>query len=446
MTRKFVLAAALALAGGSSAAQSTLAPEEARMTAAQLLARGQAQAAVDITDMLIRRDPEDATSLILNAHARRTLGDARNARRAARQGYQASDRPVERYGAAMAMAQALSSDGAKTRAQFWLRRAAHVAPDEQTRARAIRDYRYVSMTNPWSVDLSFSIDPSDNVNGAPSDNTFVLGGLIFTNPAAVPISGFVLRQNTSLRYNFDISQTRRSFAALNWTESHTVFTDDDVPAGVDASDYAFRRVQAEVGRDFTTGPKAPRQTVSLSFGRLWSGENPLADEITANWRQTYARPENRLFSWNAQLGYSHRKDDDSRSGVTGILSASWARPTAAGGKVAWNAELGRTDTDSRALTHNAVTLGLQYTFANPVLGATAQVALTAQAKHYDDPLYTAEPRADLGAAVSTSLLFTDFDSYGFAPKLTFEARKTTSNVTRFETESFGLNMGFQSLF
>jgi hypothetical protein len=213
MTRKFVLAAALALAGGSSAAQSTLAPDEARMTAAQLLARGQAQAAVDITDMLIRRDPEDATSLILNAHARRTLGDARNARRAARQGYQASDRPVERYGAAMAMAQALSSDGAKTRAQFWLRRAAHVAPDEQTRARAIRDYRYVSMTNPWSVDLSFSIDPSDNVNGAPSDNTFVLGGLIFTNPAAVPISGFVLRQNTSLRYNFDISQTRRSFAA-----------------------------------------------------------------------------------------------------------------------------------------------------------------------------------------------------------------------------------------
>jgi len=89
---------------------------------------------------------------------------------------------------------------------------------------------------------------------------------------------------------------------------------------------------------------------------------------------------------------------------------------------------------------------MQYTFAKPVLGATAQVALSAQAKQYDDPLYGPDPRADLGAVVSTSLVFTDFDTYGFAPKLTLEARKTNSNVTRFETENFGLNMGFQSLF
>ena len=446
MIRRLTLATALAVLGGHGAAQSTLAPEEARLTAAQLLTRGQAKASVDITNMLILRDPKDATSLILNAHGKRTLGDHRSAQRAARRGWQASDRPVERYGAAMAMAQALSSDGAKTRAQFWLRRAAHVAPDEQTRARAVRDYRYVSMTNPWSVNLSFSIDPSDNVNGAPTDNTFVLGGLIFTNPSAVPISGFVLRQDTSLRYNFGITQTHRNFAALNWTESHTVFTEDDVPAGVDASDFAFRRLQAEVGRDFTTGPNAPRQTVSLSFGRLWSAEEPLADEVKLNWRQTYARPENRLFSWNARLGYSDRKDSAARSGVSATLGANWARPTEDGGRLSWNAELGRTDTDSRAITHNALTLGLQYTFAKPLLGATAQVAMTAQAKQYDDPLYSAEPRADLGASISTSLLFTDFDTYGFAPKLTFEARKTTSNVSRFETESFGLNMGFQSLF
>jgi len=447
MMQRFTFAVALSLlASSQSAAQSTLAPDEARLAAAQLLARGHTQAAVDITDLLILRDPEDATSLILNAHARRTLGDVRHAQRSARRGWRVSDRPVERYGAAMAMAQALSTDGAKTRAQFWLRRAAHVAPNAQTHARAVRDYRFVSLTNPWSVGLSFSIDPSDNVNGAPSDNTFVLGGLIFTNPAAVPISGFVLRQNTSLRYNFGISQTQRNFAALDWTESHTVFTDDNVPEGAEASDYAFRRLQAKVGRDFTTGPDAPRQTVSLSFGRLWSAESPLADEVQLDWRRTYTQPQKRLFSWNAQLGYSHRKDSDTRSGVTAAVGANWTRLLQNGGKVAWNAELGRTDTDSSALTHNALTLGLQYTFARPLLGATAQVALTAQAKNYDDPLYFPEPRADVGAAFSTSLLFTDFDTYGFAPKLTFEARKTTSNVTRFETESFGLNMGFQSLF
>jgi len=447
MMQKLALAAAMSLTvGGHGAAQSTLEPEAARLTAAQLLSRGHAQAAAQITDVLVLRDPKDSTSLILNAHARRTMGDNTRARQAARQGWQTADRPVERYGAAMAMAQALSSDGAKTRAQFWLRRAAHVAPDARTRARAIRDYRYVSTTNPWSVNLSFSFDPSDNVNGAPSDNTFVLGGLIFTNPTAVPISGVVLRQNTALRYNFGISSTERNFVALNWTESHTVFTDNDVPLGVSASDFAFRRVQAQFGRDFTTGPEAPRQTLSLSIGRLWSANDPLADEVKVDWRQTYARPEQRLFSWNAGFGYSHRKDSDLRSGVTATLGSYWARPTASGGRLSWNAEVGRTDTDSRALTHTTLSAGVQYTFAEQVLGATAQIALNAQAKQYDDPLYGPDPRADLGAVVSTSLVFTDFDTYGFAPKLTFEARKTNSNITRFETENFGLNMGFQSLF
>lgn len=447
MTRVAVLALALALTGGGhGAAQSTLAPEEARLKAAQMLAGGQAKLAADITDVLILRDPGDGPSLILNAHAKRTLGDMDGAQEAARRGWQASTRPVERYGAAMAMAQALASDGAKTRAQFWLRRAAHEAPDDRTRARAIRDYRYVARTNPWSIHLSFSITPSDNVNGAPSDNTFVLGGLIFTNPAAVPIDGAVLRQDLRLRYNFDASQTRRSFAALNWTESHTVFTDDDVPAGVQESDFAFRRLQLQIGQDFTAGPEAPRNTLALSIGRLWSGEAPLADELRLNWRQARALSPVQMFSWNAGLGYAHRKDADSRSGFTATLGTDWARVLDGGARLAWSAELGRTETDSAALTHDALTLGVQYTFGQPILGATTQVSLAAEAKAYDDPLYGAEPRADLGAVLSTSLLFSNFDSYGFAPKLTFEARRTTSNVSRFETESFGVNMGFQSLF
>ncbi len=190
----------------------------------------------------------------------------------------------------------------------------------------------------------------------------------------------------------------------------------------------------------------PRQTVSVSYGRLWSANDPLSDEIKLNWRQTYARPENRLFSWHAGLGYSDRKDSAVRSGVTASLGAQWARPLANGDRLSWNAEIGRTDTDSRAITHNAMSLGVQYSFSQPVLGAQAQISLSAQAKRYDDALYGPEARADLGATFSTSLLFVDFDTYGFAPKLTLEARKTTSNVNRFETQNFGLSMGFQSVF
>ena len=61
--------------------------------------------------------------------------------------------------AALAVAQALSSEGARTRAQLWLRRAMQVAPTKRQKALAVRDFRYVRLRNPWSTRLSFSVAP-----------------------------------------------------------------------------------------------------------------------------------------------------------------------------------------------------------------------------------------------------------------------------------------------
>jgi hypothetical protein len=431
---------------GLAEAQVTLGPDDARLAAARLLAAGQYAQAADITTVLIARDGEDAASLILHAHGMRNLRRHDAAQEAARRAWQAADRDLDRYGAALAMAQALSSDGHQTRAQFWLRRAAHVAPAPQMRARAIRDYGFVRKINPWSVSLSFGITPSDNVNNAPRDNTIVLGGLVFTNPSAVPVSGLEVQTDTTLRYNFAEATRHRNFAALRWTESHVVFTDDTVPAGVRASDFSYRRLEGTLGRDFIAGPGAPRQTVSVSFGRLWTGDSPLADEMRLEWRQLYDRPQGRQFAWNATLGYSDRQDNDLRSGVTAGLGAQWHRPLESGGRLSWDASLSRTDTDSRAVTHTAAGAGVRYVHGAPVMGAQAEVALSAKLSQYDDPLYSAEARRDLRTTLSTSLLFVDFDTYGFAPRVTLEASRTNSNVTRFETRNLGLRMGFQSLF
>lgn len=433
---------------GATAAfgQTTLSPEDARLAAARLLSAGQHTGAAEITEVLVQRDPGDTTSLILHAHAARNLGRLPAAQKSARQAWKSADRDIEKYGAALAMAQALSSDGHKTRAQFWLRRAAHVAPSEQMRRRAVRDYSFVRQTNPWSVNLSFGINPSNNVNNAPRDNTIILGGLVFTNPTAVPISGFEIQNNVTLRYNFNEEQKSRNFVALNWSENHVVFTDDNAPAGVEEADFAFRRIEAQVGRDFITGPGKPRQTISVSYGRLWSGGDVLADELRLSWKQVYKRPSNRGFAWTADLGYSDRKDNDIRSGVTGSLRGQWSRPLANGDRISWDAAVGRSDTDSAAITHSNLSLGAQYIFGEPILGARAQVAISNQYRKYDDPLYGPDPRSDAKLSISGSLLFVDFDTYGFAPKLTLEASQTNSNVTRFETRNFGLNIGFQSLF
>ena len=439
------LAIGLMLAG-AGLAQTTMGPQEARLTAAQLLSTGQPRAAADITGVLIKRDSRDAPSLIVHAHAMRVLQKYGPAQKAARQAWRAADRDIEKYGAALAMAQALSSDGKKTRAQIWLRRAAQAAPNPRLRHRAVRDYQFVRTANPWSVNFSFGINPSDNINNAPIDNTFALGGMIFTNPAAVPISGFAVSTDTTLRYNFNVQTTSRNFVSMRWTESHVVFTDNAVPAGVDDADYAFRKLEATVGRDWTRGPGKPRQTLALSFGQLWSGGDAFADEYKLDWRQSFQRKKGRSFVWEAGFGHSKRKDTAIRSNNTYTLGGRWSRPVKNGDRLSWDTSLTRTDSDSRAIAHTKVNAGLQYAFAQPVLGAQALISIDGEVRRYDDPLYAPQARRDVKATVSGSLLFVDFDTYGFAPKLTLEASRTNSNITRFETKNFGLNIGFQSLF
>lgn len=446
MQRLIGTALAWGLLAGAAAAQTTLSPQEARVAAAQLLVSGQAQAAADIAAVLVERDTADVTGLLIHAQAMRTLGRHGEAQRSARAAWRGASNDQDRYGAALTMAQTLSSDGHKMRAQFWLRRAADVAPTPALRARAARDFGFVRKTNPLSVSLSFGITPSSNVNNAPRDNTIVLGGLVFTDPSAVPISGVELRSDVALRYTLNQSQTWRNFVGLRWSEAHVIFTDNDVPAGVRASDYAFRRIEATVGRDFTRGPEAPRQTVSASFGRLWAGGDALADEFSLAWSQSYARPNNQRFTWSASVGYSDRKDNALRSGVTADLSARWLRPLGSGSVLAWDAALGRTVTDSKAVTRSTAGFGVQYHHASPILGGKGQLALASSLSDYDDPLYGPDARQDIKTTLSASLLMVNFDTYGFAPKLTVEASKTSSNINRFETQNFGIRLGVQSLF
>lgn len=437
---------AAALIGTVSAAQTDLTPQEARVAAAKLLAAGHPRAAADITTALIKRNPGDAEALIIQAHAQRTMRAHKAAQQAARAGWRASDRPVEKYGAALAMAQALSSDGKKTRAQLWLRRAAHVAPSEALVARAARDYQYLRTTNPWSVNFSFGINPGNNVNNAPRDNTVVLGGLVFVNESAVPISGFEVQTNATLRYTLSESVTRRKSFALRWLEGHVVFTDADVPAGVDEADFAYRRLEGEFAWDLQNSRDAPRRNIALTFGRLWTAGDPQADEIKLSYRDSRTLSDGTHFGWHTSLGYSHRKDNENRSGFTGILGANWAVTLANKGVLSWSVGVGRTETDSVSTTHSKLDLGVTYALPEPVLGARASLAAHATLRAYDDPLYSAEARLDRSVTLSASLLFVDFDTYGFAPKLTVEANDTQSNITTFETQNFGLKIGWQSVF
>jgi len=424
----------------------TLAPQAARAAAARLLTEGYPRATLDVTAVLLERDPQDVDALILRAHAQRTLQDNSGAQVSARKAWQYSTEGVQKYEAARVMAQALSSDDRKSRAQLWLRRAAQVAPTEQLRNRAVRDYQYVRFTNPWSVKFRFGIAPSDNVNNAPLDNTVILGGLLFEDETAIPLSGVEISTGVDLRYNFNISRTRRNFVLLSWDQKRVVITDDDKPLEIDEDDFRYTKLEAALGRDFKTAADAPSNTVSLSLGRIWSGGDHLADEVRVRFRQTHKLADGATLNWYSTFGYADRQDNADRSGITSTLGATWSRPVGGGSRLALSAKLSRTDTDSAVVTHDAVTLGATYTLGRPVLSAVATFSAFGTFRRYDDAVYGPDPRRDDGAVLSTSLFFKDFDTYGFAPKVAFTARRTNSNISSFDTRDIRVSIGLQSVF
>ncbi len=450
MTRRarlpLVLACCIGLCSPALSQQQTLTPDEARLAAGQLLSTGRAAAAQDILTVLVLRDPEDAASLILLAYAHRLQGNMDQARKAGRAAWRYAKNDFEKYGAALAVAKALSKDNQKSRAQLWLRRAAHVAPTDAMRAVAVRDYNFVRLTNPWSVNLRFGVTPSDNVNNAPRDNTFVLGGLVFVDPSAVPLSGFEVRTGADIRYNFNISQTRRNFAQISWDQTWIVLTDNNVPDGVSASDFTYTKLEATVGQDWQISADAARHTVSLSYGRIWYGGDHLSDEITARYRQTRRVGDSARLTFYGSLGYAERQDNDLRSGTTAALGTVWTRPLENGAALSLNAELGQTDTDSGILNHDVLSLGATYVLGVQPMGATTSVSFAGKFRRYDEAVYGPDPREDDSFTLSTTLFFKDFDTYGFAPKVTLSASRTDSNVSRFETENIGLSIGYQSVF
>jgi hypothetical protein len=131
----------------------------------------------------------------------------------ARKAWNGSSTPSERFGASMVMAQALSTSGAKTRAQLWLRRAAQNAPNENFKDIAIRDFRYVQRTNPWSTELSFAAAPSSNVNNGSARSTTRLFDLPFEfqlSGTARALSGIQYNAGFATRYRIAESQSSQS--------------------------------------------------------------------------------------------------------------------------------------------------------------------------------------------------------------------------------------------
>ena len=439
-------ALALGLLGAPAVAETRLSIPEARQFAVQLVQSGQPTAAQAAARALLQHDPDDIVALIVLSRAARDLGDYRTAETAARRAFRLAESDKDRFSAALAMAQALASHGRHSSAQFWLRRAAEVAPDDRHRMVAVRDFAYVRGRNPWRATLSFGAFPSSNVNDGPTTNTLIIGGIEFSNPDAVPLSGFGLSTGFDLSRRWELGP--KSQLVLGFAGNATEYALSSAARGAvptaRASDFGNAGLSASLGWVRPEGAHQVRAT--FETGRVWQGGAVLAD-----WRQLrlgygHGFGEGRRLSLGVTLTDTDRHDAAIRSSVkSGVdLGWSWGAP----GADAWSLglSLGRVASDAASVARREAELRLDWQHAQPVLGTKIAGFASLGLRAYDEPLYIAAARRDVTARLGLSAELVKLDYLGFAPELGVTFSQTDSNITAMTTRKAELRLGVKSTF
>lgn len=429
-------------------AQTRLDIPEARQLAVGLLQAGQAQAAREVARVLLERDPEDVTALLVLARAERDLGAFGAAQAAGRRAYRLAEPGNARFSAAMATAQALSSEGRRTAAQLWLRRAAEAAPDDLRRAAAIRDFTYVRSRNPLTLQFGFGVAPSSNVNGGPTTNTLVLGEFEFVDPDAVPLSGLVTTLDVGVGYIVDLSAEQTlSFGLRGRTQQVTLSeTAKDRVPDAEGSDYAQDALSARIGWTVVPAGGKGRTMIDLEIGREWSGREPLADRVELSLRHE------RLLSPTDRLGLAltgeqtTRLDAALRSSDGTRVEIDWTHVLPSKDRTGLSMALGRVTSDAASIAHRSVDVRFSYARAEPFLGMALAGYVKIGARQDERPLYSVEPREDTSVELGITATMLKLDYLGFAPEVGLVRNRTWSSVSVNDTEETQLRLGIRSSF
>ena len=426
--------------------------EQMRRLAALRMARGDAPMTVALSRALLERDPDDLSALLLLARGERALGRYDTAIDAATRAWDAAATPEERYAAAMVRAQALSSAGHRTRAQLWLRRATEEAPDARTRARAIRDFKYVRLRNPWSTQLRFAVTPTDNVNNGSAEDTFTIDGLPFEfilSGSAKALSGVELSFGADTRYRLAETPRRATDLLLRVSHSTYVLSDDAQDAAPEAEgrDFATSSLSAGLSRRIMFGDKKNELVLTGWVGQNWYGGDPYGHFLRAGARFSHnLDPRNRL---TTGLTLEARRGDDAPEADVGLLSLSWDHAWT-GGQLSVYGVATRSVSDSVTADYRDLRLGARLApdmdWLEAALGADPAFTLEARTRDFDASPYTFDGRRDEELMAGVEVVFRDVDYYGFNPVMTLESSVTSSNVSLNESDRTGLGLSIRSAF
>ncbi|KAJ56528.1 hypothetical protein ACMU_06195 [Actibacterium mucosum KCTC 23349] len=450
MRRALLFAAWLALCPALSFAEATdLSPGQIRDAARTALKTGQPEIARDLAAALLERDASDISAKLLQARAVRDLREFDQSIALAKDAFDLAQTDLQRYAAAMVVAQALSSKGARTRAQLWLRRAVDLAPDERLKANAIRDFQYVRDRNPWSSNLSFGATPNSNVNNGSKSDTVIIDGIEQTlNGDAKALSGMEYQLSADTEYSRQLSERMWVFGggAVEMRRYTLSSAAKAQAVSLTGSDLRYDEAELTFGTTFFATPSAGPTTAAVSAGRGWYAGAPLVDFVRLSVDQTVPISQTKRLSF-ALLGDSQtRINDPINSSVSWTAQTALSQKMGNGDRLQYSLSLRDTASDGGATAHEGWSAGITWTRAKPVAGMQLSAGLTFDGRHYDEAFFGTERRADRGVSAEISVVLPKLEKFGFAPEISFSAAQNLSNVGLYETRDYGVTFGFRSAF
>ena len=456
MKRSCLFVALILLCGLPATAQVALTAEELREQAMLALQGGDPATARTYAEALVQRNPEDRNAYLILARAARDLGDIPPARAAARRSWELAETDAQKYSAALITAQVLSSDGKRTRAQLWLRRAAQHAPNDFLRERAKRDFNYVRLRNPWKTDLTFTFAPNSNINnGSARDRSrlnYAISELLFgesiefeLTDTARAISGIEIGGSIRTRYRFAQTETSAHDAKLALVYRTFEITDDLEDDTIKGSDFAFGSLSLGYGYRTMNLEHLGELALDLEGGQTWYGGSRYASFLRAQAQQTWAVNARTKFRFGGEF---ERQWGQATPDLDTIgLSASLTQRFASGN----SGYLGLFVTATQSPTsptseYNELTLRTGLALKKPIMGAAVQLGLGASWRDYDVSRDSPDGRQDNRIFADVTATFTQMDYYGFNPTVTLSASKTDSNVGLYDVNRVGLNIGIRSAF
>ncbi len=457
MMRRGILALAAALYCSAANAQTQIDVPiaQARVIMAQAAVGGDPALAVQIANAILAQNPDDRDALVVLAVASPRLGDPKAGRVAGARAWHLSETPAQRYEAARVTALAAANAEELTRATFWLRLALISAPDEAERTRTINDARAVTRRNPWSTQLSFSLVPSNNVNGGAEDDQSAAPG----NPTgtlsedAIALEGWRASLGFTTQYRLQETAKSRTVASLQYQAARVWITEDtSVPN--EAFDNSTVQLSLRHDRVLENG------TLGLTFSRGLVEYRDLdlsarsTEELTYDiWRIGVDRRFPVGERTNLSLSYGRELLDYEAAGIGEVnrntIGASLTYGLEGGDRITGSVSFTDSVGDLDNYTSQDQSLRVLYSWSEPI----GPVTLTAGGgfKWADYPDYrvlfpVTGGRQDKTVFAEANIGFPEVSFAGFTPGLRVDLSKVDSNVSRFDRTTFSVGFTISSQF